>query len=169
MKPSKKIPQEKIKSDVQKLINVDTYSELEKKVFDLPLYKKTGERENVTNKNPYVVLKYFQQEWECFSEWDKEELRAFSSFLSTLSSHTWSSVYKSGGVGPNKVGLGYTKYDLSTMKAGSTHLEKVINKISPDIDFFELRVTQKIRVHGFQSCAAFFLVLLDREHRVFSV
>jgi hypothetical protein len=53
------------------------------------------------------------------------------------------------------------------MKAGKEVLKKVRNSISPDIGFFELRVSDKIRLHGFQSQSAFFLVMLDREHRVF--
>ena len=40
--------------------------------------------------------------------------------------------------------------------------------LSEDINFFELRVNQnKLRVHGFQSHSAFFLVMLDRNHEAF--
>lgn len=46
-------------------------------------------------------------------------------------------------------------------------MEKVSRVLSEDIGFFELRISQKIRVHGFQAQTAFFLVLLDRGHRVF--
>jgi len=163
----KAIPNTKINEEAKSIQNGDASTGLERKIFDIPIYKKNGSREGIYDKNPYVVLKYFQKDWECFSDWSKEELAQFSNFLTTFSSHTWSSVYKSGGKGGNKVGLGYTPYDVDDMKAGDEHLKRVQKAISPDINLFELRVNQKLRVHGFQSQAAFFLVLLDREHRVF--
>jgi hypothetical protein len=67
-----------------------------------------------------------------------------------------------------KRGLAYTPYDIAQVdKAIRDHFENVRKRISDDITFFELRVNQnKLRVHGFRANAAFFLVLLDREHRV---
>lgn len=164
---AKNIPKNKISDEAKSLDKEDSSTSLEKKIFDLPSFKKDGSREAPLDKNPYVVLKYFQKDWECFSEWGKEELSQFSNFLTTLSGHTWTSVYKSGGKGPNKVGLGYTKYQIGEMKAGDTHVKKVLDSLSPDISLIELRVSQKMRVHGFQSQSAFFMILLDREHKVF--
>lgn len=163
----KSIPSIKINSEAKSIKDGSASTDLERKIFDIPLYKKDGSREGVCDKNPYVVLKYFQKDWECFSDWTKDELAQFSNFLTTFSTHTWNSVYKSGGKGGSKVGLGYTPYDIDDMSSGEEHLKKVKKIISPDINIFELRVSQKLRVHGFQSQAAFFLVLLDREHRVF--
>lgn len=167
---TKKIPKDKIQEEAKIInsLNKEQGSDLERKIFDLPAYKKDGTRESVNGKNPYVVLKYFQEGWECFSVWTAEELKSFSRFLATFSGHTWDSVYKSAGKGENKGSLGYTPYDIATMKAGKDVLDKVRKSISPDIGFFELRVSDKIRLHGFQSQSAFFLVMLDREHRVFN-
>jgi len=53
------------------------------------------------------------------------------------------------------------------MKAGGPHVKKILAGLSPEISLIELRVSQKMRVHGFQSQSAFFMVLLDREHKVF--
>lgn len=164
---TKKIPKEKVDAEAKSKSHLFPENQLERKIFDLPLYKKDGSRDTVLNKNPYVVLKYFQKEWECFSEWGKDELSQFSNFLKTLSEHTWDSVYKSGGKGDNKAGLGYTSYRLDDMKAGNSHVKKVISRLDPEITLFELRVSQKMRVHGFQSQSAFFLILLDRGHKVF--
>ena len=163
------IPKNKIQDEAKNKSQFENIqgTELERKIFDYPLYKKDGPRESVNGKNPYVVLKYFQHSWECFSVWTAEELKLFSRFLTTFSGHTWNSVYNSAGNGVNKGSLGYTRYDTATMKAGKEVLEKVRKSISPDIGFFELRVSHKIRLHGFQSQSAFFLVMLDREHRVF--
>ena len=162
------VPKSKINEEAESLQDKTiALNDIEAKIFDLPKFKKDGTKENSLKRNPYVILKYFQEGWECFSDWEKGELKLFSSFLKTLSSHTWETVYKSGGKGENKSGLGYTSYKLDDMKNGSNHLKDVRKNISEDLNFFELRVSQKIRIHGFQSQAAFFLVLLDKNHRVF--
>lgn len=163
----KAIPKAKINDEAKAKQEGNASTNLEKKIFDFPIYKKDGSREDVHDKNPYVVLKYFQKDWECFSEWGKNELALFSNFLATFSSHTWKSVYMSAGRSGNKVGLGYTRYNVEDMKSGEEHFKKVQKAVSPDLVVFELRINQKLRVHGFQSQAAFFLVLLDRKHRVF--
>jgi hypothetical protein len=162
----KKLPKKKVGAEAKSLESEEASTALEKKIFDLPSYK-NGSREAPLDKNPYVVLKYFQKDWECFSDWGKDELTQFSNFLTTLSGHTWNSVYKSAGKGSNKAGLGYTPYQVTDMKNGSSYVEKVLSNLSPDIGLIELRVSQKMRVHGFQSQSAFFMILLDREHRVF--
>jgi len=66
--------------------------------------------------------------------------------------------------------LAYTKYEIDEVKSEAikSRLKSVEKEISEDINFFELRVNQdKLRVHGFQSQSAFFLVVLDRNHEVF--
>jgi hypothetical protein len=162
-----RLPTKAINSEAAKITSTNAATGFEAQIFDLPAFKKNGTRDSSMTKNPYVVLKYFQKDWQCFSDWDKDELANFSSFLSTLSGHTWESVYKSGGKGSSKVGLGYTQYRVNDMKAGDTYVKKVLTCVSEDINLFELRVSRKMRVHGFQCGAAFFLILLDREHAVF--
>ena len=39
-------------------------------------------------------------------------------------------------------------------------------KISKDISFYELRVSQKARVVGFRQNAVFFICWLERNHRI---
>ncbi len=123
----------------------------------------------VPNMNPYVALKYFKSDWQCFSDWESQELKAFSSFLEVLSRHTWQQVYNTGNKIP-KHGLAYTKYEIDEVKSEAikSRLKSVEKEISEDINFFELRVNQdKLRVHGFQSQSAFFMVVLDRNHEAF--
>ncbi len=164
-----RLPKNKVSEEARTIEKEDAAATtaLERKIYDLPAFKKDGVREGPLHKNPYVVLKYFQKDWECFSAWTKDELGQFSNFLATLGGHTWGSVYKSGGKGQNKAGLGYTPYKVEEMKAGGPHVKKVLAGLSPEISLIELRVSQKMRVHGFQSQSAFFMVLLDREHKVF--
>lgn len=109
---------------------------------------------------PYVALKYFDHGFECFSAWTPDELRLFSGFLTKLSGLTWEQV-------PKVQGLGFKAINLATIAAGRDNLTRVRDKLSPDIGFVELRVNQRMRVHGFRVEDAFFLVLLDREHRLY--
>ena len=117
--------------------------------------------------SPYVSLKYFNDSFECFSHWEKDELKDFSDFLQQLRDRTWKDVLSTSGK-TSKRGLAYTPYDIAQVSDGIRRcFDEVRKRISDDITFFELRVNQnKLRVHGFRSKAAFFLVLLDREHRV---
>ncbi len=64
------------------------------------------EQSTVHKLNPYVALKYFKSDWQCFSEWESQELKEFSSFLKSLQKHTWEQVYKTGSKIP-KHGLAY--------------------------------------------------------------
>jgi hypothetical protein len=156
----------KLKAQLLEEANTIRLSSSEKKIFDL-VERDAVNASAVLQKKPYVVLKYFQDSWECFSDWEKNELREFSGFLKHLASHTWQQVYASGNKIP-KHGLAYTKYDASGASEGAKeHLNRVRGYISEDISFFEMRVNQNtLRVHGFQSQSAFFLVLLDRGHAV---
>lgn len=158
----KRLPKDKIQRQAQSLGKL---SPIEEKVFSLGGVMSGG---SADNENPFVTLKYFCHSFECFSAWEKEELKSFSDFLSSLRQRTWRQVLETSGKSGSKVGLGYTPYDVATVKTGAEeHLKNVRSQIGDDITFFELRLNQRIRVHGFRAKAAFFLVLLDREHRVF--
>ncbi len=112
----------------------------------------------------YVALKYYDPAPQCFSNWAKDELEAFSGFVQKLSRMTWDQIHKSGGAPGNKAGLGYTLHkDNSLLPAKA----KTLNTVSEDTNYFELRVTKKARVHGFRAKSTFFLVLLDKDHELF--
>lgn len=111
---------------------------------------------------PYVALKYFSSTWECLSDWSAEELKALSAFLEKLGQYTWDNILKTGGALGAKRGLGYTPHGPGVKLPKTPNLQN----ISPDIATFELRVTQKARVHGFRVKSTFFLVWLDRGHRI---
>jgi hypothetical protein len=110
----------------------------------------------------FVALKYFRPDTECFSQWTPDELRAFSEFNRKVSAQTWQQIMASGGKGSNKAGLGYTPHDGSSLP----DIDFFRQHLSEDITWVELRVTQKARVHGFRVSHAFFLVYLDRNHRL---
>jgi hypothetical protein len=111
--------------------------------------------------NAYVSLKYFRPEHQCFSVWQSEELRAFSSFCRKLTVTSWAEIYKSGGSPGDKTGFGYTVHKNVSV------LPENLESISPDLTWFELRVTGEARAHGFRATNAFFLVFLDRQHEIY--
>jgi len=110
---------------------------------------------------PSVSLKYYNPRFECFSKWPPDKLAAFSSFIGKLAGHTWGAIYNTGGKLGNKTGLGYTPHKHRNK------LPPLPNGPSEDLTFFELRVTQEARVHGFRMGAVFFLVWLDKDHRIY--
>ncbi|MHA4737771.1 MAG6450 family protein [Dyadobacter sp. MSC1_007] len=120
-------------------------SSVETKLFGL---------ETNTDGDPSVSLKYYQASHQCFSEWDKDELKAFSSFIEKVSNLTWPQIFKLSGC---------TKH----LNREDLPKHSKVDRISKEIQFFELRVTGKARVHGFRSVNVFFLCWLDRNHEVY--
>lgn len=111
----------------------------------------------------HVNLKYYRHEHQCFSEWTADELRAFSGFCRKLTQTPWPDIYKTGGKAGTKTGLGYTIHKSADALPENPDLES----FSPDLTWFEMRVTSEARVHGFRCKGAFFLVFLDRQHQVY--
>jgi hypothetical protein len=159
---SKKLPKGQIEESAKAALQL---SEHDNKIFAIA---QSSGVQGGDNASPYIALKYFRDTYECFSHWEKAELKAFTDLINNLRQRTWQQVLQTSGK-RDKHGLAYTPYDPATVAdSAKAHLDAVRNQISPDISFFELRVDQnKLRVHGFRARAAFFLVLLDREHRVF--
>src|SRR5688572_8156097 len=58
----------------------------------------------------FLSIRFVQNDFQCFCEWDKNDMQAFWSFNKILHNHTWSQVYASGGDN-DKTGLGYTPID----------------------------------------------------------
>lgn len=121
-------------------------------------------QDNADRERAYVALKYYQSGYECFSDWSREELRSFSAFCDKVNERTWEQIKQSGGTRGGKTGLGFTPH-RDRGKLPNNGLRSVI---SPEVEFSEMRVTEKARVHGFRMKSAFFLVWLDRDHRVYA-
>ncbi|MDN7806935.1 hypothetical protein [Burkholderia gladioli] len=131
----------------------------DRKAFGFASVAEQEEKRARADGPPFVVLKYYRAAFECFSHWTAEELKLFSSFIGKLRDVDWETTQRGGF---QRKALDLAKIDATA--AG--HLRAVKEGLSDDISFFELRVSQAIRVHGFRAKDAFFLVLLDREHRV---
>lgn len=112
---------------------------------------------------PYVNLKYYWPDHECFSEWEAHKLKSFSSFCRKITKMRWSDIYATGGAVGHKTGLGYTPHKNPDILPRNPEL----NALSPDLTWFELRIDGESRVHGFRVKDAFFLVLLDQGHAIY--
>lgn len=113
--------------------------------------------------NAFVVLRYFDSDHQCFSDWDRDELKAFSEFLRKICQQNWDQIFATGGSAGNKKGLGYTVHKDPKLLPN----QNLIDRFGEDTCFFELRVSKKARAHGFRIKSAFFLLWLDKDHEVY--
>lgn len=112
---------------------------------------------------PYVSLKYYWPDYECFSAWDGAKLKAFSGFCRKITKMRWADIYATGGAVGHKTGLGYTVHKNADVLPENPELKS----LSPDLTWFELRIDGESRVHGFRVKDAFFLVFLDQGHAIY--
>jgi len=97
-----------------------------------------------------VDLRYFQKRHECFSEWAKDDLKAFSNWVEKMSGRTESQITAI----------------TQTCHAHKGKTKKLPAGISPDVKLYELDVGAKSRVHGFFLAGHFYLIWLDRNHAI---
>jgi len=109
-----------------------------------------------------VSIKLLQSDYQCFSDWSKQEMRVFWAFNDKIHQHTWQQVLETASkqLG-RKTGLGYTPlpaklYPNSPFKAS----------LDPQTVFFEVRVNEGMRVHGFRERSLFYICWLDRNHEI---
>lgn len=98
----------------------------------------------------HVNLRYFEKKHECFSTWQKKELKAFSSWLEKMSRNT-----------PNQV-----TSMTNTCHAHIGKTKSLPRSISKEVQMYSFDVARKARVHGFFTGDDLFLVWLDRNHKV---
>lgn len=111
--------------------------------------------------HPYINLKYFDCDYQCFSELDKESLKSFSEANKKLSQLTWNELKRQAGKRGNKTGFAPTMISRDQLPQRS-----MLERVSEEISFMELRLSQEARMFGFRSGAAFFLVYLDKNHDI---
>jgi hypothetical protein len=112
------------------------------------------------NAKVFVSIRFVQSDFQCFSDWEKQEMRAFWGFLEKLHEYTWTQVYGSGGKS-DKTGLAYT--EMSIDQYPNTAFR---NSLDPQITLFELRVDGEKRVHGFRNKSVFYICWLDKNHEI---
>lgn len=102
-----------------------------------------------------VNLKYFQKSCECFSKWQKDELKAFSGWIEKISLRTEEQI---------KSTTKTCHHHEGTNRKGRFSIP---DAVSPEVSLYGLDVGSKARVHGFFASNNFFLLWLDRQHDCF--
>jgi hypothetical protein len=115
-------------------------------------------KENGNQANIFLSLRFIQFDHQCFSEWGKEEMKKFWLFQEQLHNHSWQQLYSQSGK-TQKTGFGYTNIEKSQYPNSIFR-----NQLSDDITLFELRIDNKIRIHGFRHESFFYAFWLDKNH-----
>lgn len=150
MKPRSLIPQYNPNN-----LQIKTSSYINKDALIMYGWLQDGDSANI-----FASLRFIQHEKQCFSEWNKQEMKLFWTFLNQLHDYTWGKMF-SQSRNDNKSGMGYTTIDKK--KYGNSDFLK---SIDPTVTFFELRVNQKIRVHCFRDKSICYIFLLDKHHNM---
>jgi hypothetical protein len=120
----------------------------------------TGWKSGGNSAHVLISLRFIQESHECFHQWGKDEMSAYWNFNRKLHESTWEMVHSSGGTG--KTGFGYTLLPSSKYPN-----QEFIKTLDQDTNFFELRINQKSRVHGFRVESVFYACWLDKDHNIF--
>jgi hypothetical protein len=108
----------------------------------------------------FLSLRFIQSNYQRFSEWDKMDMNCFWKFNKDIHEYTWQQVLNTSGK-KDKSGLAYT--EIPKIKYPNPEFK---NTLSNDITLFELRLSSKIRVHGFRHKSILYLCWLDRNHKI---
>ena len=117
-------------------------------------WQKDGDEANV-----FPSLRFVQYELQCFSEWSKVEMKSFWDFLEKLHGYTWHQIYAQARK-DNKAGFGYTNIPLNNYPDSEFK-----DQIDPNLTIFELRVSEKARVHCFRNRSVCYICWLDKNHQ----
>ena len=108
--------------------------------------------------NVFISFRFIQHKVECLSDWTKDEMKLFWNFIERIHEHTWQMVLSQSGKGEQKAGLGYTPMSRDIYPGDFT------KEFDPLVEFFELRISQKARVHCFRNESICYVCWLDRNH-----
>jgi hypothetical protein len=120
-----------------------------------PIGKKSIDDQPKKDERVGINLRYFQKDYECFSSWTKDELKSFSNLVIKIALRTHDQIT--------------TATQTCHSHLGKKLKQKLPSDISPEVGLYELDVTAKARMHGFFSHNTFYLIWLDREHRILKV
>ena len=109
----------------------------------------------------FLSIRFVQKSYQCFSEWTKQDMDSFWSFVERLHNLTWEQILAGGGKGSDKTGLRYTPIPKEKYPS-----KIFIESLDPEIGFFELSLDMQRRVHGFRDKSIFYLCWLDRNHEL---
>ena len=105
-----------------------------------------------------VNLRFFDGKPECFSKWPPKDLKEFTKLIIKLARiENIAQLQSDGGI----------RYKLHKGKLKKARFNIPPNLNDKDISLCELRVNEKARIHGFIFEQEFFLLWLDRNHKLF--
>ena len=111
--------------------------------------------------NIFVSIRFVQHDYQCFSSWSKSEMTSFWEFLTKIHDYTWVMFLGQSGK-QEKSGFGYTVLPVDK------YPKRFTEQIDPTVTFFELRITDKARVHCFRDKSICYICWLDRNHTICS-
>lgn len=105
-------------------------------------------------------VRYVQHDFQCFSDWSKQEIKAFWHFIKKLHKYDWETLIRNGGKSA-KTGLAPTIIPMK--KYPDTEFRRAIENY---FDMIEFRVDDTKRVHGFRDGPIFYICWLDKNHQI---
>jgi hypothetical protein len=128
---------------------------LNKNLTKLDAWKQTGNEANI-----FLSLRFIQYDFQCFSEWNKTEMKIFWHFQDDISNWTWQQIYNQSRKS-EKTGFGYT-----VIKKNKYPDSEFLKQLSEDITLFEMRIDLTKRIHGFRHESFFYACWLDKNHKI---
>ncbi len=95
----------------------------------------------------HLNLRYYDEKHQCFSEWNMQDLKKFSSLAGQLGGRTPAEVLQK--ITPNK---------------GESAIPP--KELDPSLKMVHWKLGRKARVHGVLHKNIFFLIFLDRNHKI---
>lgn len=117
-------------------------------------------RLNGNDAHVMASIRFIQPDFQCFSDWSKQDMRAFWNFIRKLHNCDWRTVLATAG----KVAkTGFAPTVISINKYPESELRKAIGN---QYRMFEFRIDNTKRVHGFRYGPIFYICWLDKNHRI---
>lgn len=136
-----------------KTIKISSYSK------ESQVIKVKPPEETIDNKKCLFSFELFDDTAECPSKWNSNEIKQLFHTFQKACQRTWRQIKDTGGKSyGGKVGLGYTVYDKPPFPLSSN--------ISLDIKISKMRVTDKARFFGFKLKEVFYILRLDKNHKL---
>jgi hypothetical protein len=148
---------EKDKNDNNSASNASQVKKYDLSPENLNKWQLDGDRAHVV-----ASVRFLQHDFQCFSDWSKQDMKAFWNFIEKLHKYDWKNLIKTGGKF-GKTGLAPTF--ISIDKYSDNELRKAMEDEVPVI---EMRVDKTKRVHGFRMGPIYYICWLDKNHKICS-
>jgi len=120
----------------------------------------------ISDREQYVKLSitYLDTGSECFSQWQKDELKTLSAFINKISKIKLHELSRYDGLGLDSSGENFNKTIRKYMKA--KFISQVSVNIIDEINIKHMRINKRSRVHGYFDREVFNIIRLDRNHDI---